>query len=333
MRVKFVPLQPHCFAFGGFEIQMLETFNAIKKLGVEVEKMDFWDKDDNFDIVHLWGLEIAHLNTILWAKRKNKKVVITALLNYMETPVQKMHNFISSYVAKTKYLKRISEMADSVIVLNDKQKEVAIKYYNSYPEKTKIIPIIINSKYYNYKYEEIKDNYFDLEKFILCTGNVCFRKNQYNLAKACIELDNDLIIIGNILEGEQAYADKLERLIDCKKNIKWLKGVKAADNILLNAYKNCSIFALPSFAEVQPTSAIEAAIAHKPLLLANKAYARQKYFNGAKLVNPSSVVDIKKGIISVTNDPLKFCINPKLFEDFREDFVAKKYLDVYNSII
>jgi glycosyltransferase involved in cell wall biosynthesis len=312
---------------------MLQTFDALRKVGVDVEKMDFWDQDDSFDIVHLWGLEMAHLNTVLWAKKKGKKVVITALLNYMETPKEKIYNLVSSHIDKVKFLKRIAGLVDSLVVLNTKQKQVAIKYYNSHPEKTQIIPIIINSDYYNYR-SNGKNLFDNLNDFILTTGNICERKNQYNLAQACMDLKKDLLIIGNALEGEQAYAQKLEKLIGQSENIKWIKGVNVADDILLEAYKTCSAFALPSFAEVQPTSALEAAIAAKPLLLADKEYAHQEYFKGAELVDPSSVDDIKKGIRNVLNSPShKQSVECSVLDEFREEIVGQKYFDLYRSLL
>src|SRR3569623_2271318 len=56
MRVKFFPWQPHCFAFGGFDMQMLDTLDSIKNVGVDASKLDIWSRDNNFDIIHLWGV-------------------------------------------------------------------------------------------------------------------------------------------------------------------------------------------------------------------------------------------------------------------------------------
>lgn len=73
MKVKYAPYQAHCFAFGGFELQMLSAFEAIQECGGEVSKLDPWDRSDNFEVLHCWGLGFPHDENIYWAKRSKKK--------------------------------------------------------------------------------------------------------------------------------------------------------------------------------------------------------------------------------------------------------------------
>lgn len=63
MKIKFVPLKAHCFAFGGFEIQMLSAMQSVNKLGINASPLNPWSRDVDFDILHCWGLEDAHYNT------------------------------------------------------------------------------------------------------------------------------------------------------------------------------------------------------------------------------------------------------------------------------
>src|SRR4051812_48074208 len=83
MKVRVAPLQPHCFAFGGFELQMLDALEAARRAGVAIQQLDPWSRDDAFEIVHVWGLETANASLVMWAKRAGKKVVLTALLPYL----------------------------------------------------------------------------------------------------------------------------------------------------------------------------------------------------------------------------------------------------------
>lgn len=39
--VRVVPFQPHCFAFGGFEVQMLAAMESARTVGVNIAPLDF----------------------------------------------------------------------------------------------------------------------------------------------------------------------------------------------------------------------------------------------------------------------------------------------------
>ncbi len=73
MKVKYIPFQPHCFAFGGFELQMLNTLEAVVNSGVIAEKLNPWGRVNDFEIIHYWGLGFIHFESILWAKHAGKK--------------------------------------------------------------------------------------------------------------------------------------------------------------------------------------------------------------------------------------------------------------------
>ncbi|MEO6289142.1 MAG: hypothetical protein ABIO76_04445, partial [Ginsengibacter sp.] len=97
MKVKYFPFQPHCFAYGGFEVQMLSTLDAVTKAGVEASKLDIWSRDADFDIIHLWGVSPHNFQIIDWAKKTGKSVVATVLMPYHDTIRSKLgyiHRFL-----------------------------------------------------------------------------------------------------------------------------------------------------------------------------------------------------------------------------------------------
>ena len=36
MKISHYPNQPHCFAFGGFDMQMLNVINSVNSIGVDI---------------------------------------------------------------------------------------------------------------------------------------------------------------------------------------------------------------------------------------------------------------------------------------------------------
>jgi len=329
MIIKFLPNQPHCFSFGGFDLQVLNTIKALKKLGVDAEKLDIWDRSNDFDILHCWGLDISHYNNIHYGKLAGKKIVLTALLGYNEDFKSILKWNVSKIIGKARFLDSILRKIDALVVLNNLQSEIAVKHLGIPKEKIYVIPAIINDRYFS---EECESNFLK-GSYVLITGNICLRKNQVNLAKACIKNKLDLVIIGNVLSGEEEYAKELEELCSNNKNITWIKGLQDASKELISYYKDCSVFALPSYDELQPASALEAAALKKPLLLANRKYAKQKYFNNAKLINPSNIDDIAKGLSEILINPHLYVPPQENLIECKPESVAKAHIKMYKEIL
>lgn len=330
IRVKFFPLQSHSLAFGGFEIQMLTLYNNLQQHclnEVEVSKIDVWSRDSNFDIAHFWGLEIGNYNNILWAKNSGKKIVITVLLSYYEQILSVVYDRISKYIGYKKFQMDILKLVDAVVVVNDLQKNVAEKNFKISSEKVFVIPNIIHDTFI-----QEASHIIDEENYILCTGNICARKNQINLAKACKNANIDLIIVGKILPGEEYYAQELEKIVEKSEKIKWIKGLPENSPELVDLVKKCRVFALLSKSETQPISILEAISMNKQLLLSNRKYSYQSYFINAMKVNPDNVSQIENGIKKVFENSNCFRTDPKFLTDFQGNHVAEKYLNVYKYV-
>jgi glycosyltransferase involved in cell wall biosynthesis len=331
-RIRYVPFQPHCFSFGGFDLQMLSALKAVRKYGVDAKPLDPWSRDFDFDILHCWGFDFANYFNILFAIKAGKKVVCTALIGGMTTINDKLRFRISSYIKKARFLLEMAEMLDALVVVNETGHFIANKYFKVPKNKIHIIPHIIDEHYYNQDADTTFTNKYNIRDYVLTSGNVCERKNQINLANACTQKSINLVVIGDVLDGEQAYGEKLAMLAMKAGNIKWIKGFPAHSPLLVSAYKNCSVFALPSHLETQPISALEAAALNKPLLLADKQYAHQKYYKNACLVHPDSIEDIATGLIKVYSDKISYLVPRDILEECRESFVGKSYAAVYEKL-
>ena len=148
MKVKFVQNQPHCFAYGGFEIQMLSTLKAVQEAGVDADKLDPWSRDSDFDVVHLWGLEINHSKILHFAKKDGKKIIVTALFDSYSTPYKKLRHFVSSTVYKARLLREMACEIDKVVVINELEAIIAHKYFDIPYRKIENIPIIVNDAFF-----------------------------------------------------------------------------------------------------------------------------------------------------------------------------------------
>ena len=337
MKVKFLPYQPHCFAFGGFEVQTLSTLQAVQKAGIDASKLDVWDKDSNYDILNCWGLGIANYENVYWANRSGKKVVFSALFPYYETLFEKAKFLASAAIYKVKLMREMAKLADHVIVVNDVQAEVCQRYFSVPSSRISIVPNVVKNQFFEASGQNAPTNQFvtkyNTADYILTTGNVCHRKNQLNLAKACIETDTPLVIIGKVLDGETKYGQQLEKFIEGSSAVKWIRGLEPGSDELIDAYKACKAFALPSFEEQQPISLLEAAAMQKPLLIADRAYAYQKYYANALKVDPASVSSLRAGLYELKTRSEKYIPPFTVVQDCLEVNVGNAYRTVYEQLV
>ncbi|WP_245869415.1 glycosyltransferase [Pontibacter ramchanderi] len=272
-----------------------------------------------------------------WANRSGKKVVISALFPYYETLFEKAKFLASAAIYKVKLMREMARLADHVIVVNDVQAEVCQRYFSVPPSRISIAPNVVKNEFFAASGKTDRPNQFtaryNVADFILTTGNVCQRKNQLNLAKACIETGTPLVIIGKVLDGETKYSQQLEQLIEKSSNVKWIRGLEPGSDELIDAYRACSAFALPSFEEQQPISLLEAAAMQKPLLIADRAYAYQKYYANALKVDPGSVTSLKAGLQELKAQRESYIPPFEVVQDCLEVNVGNAYKTVYEQLM
>ena len=109
MKIRSVPVQPHCFLFGGFDIQMIRTNELLQAFGLDAKPLNPWSKED-FDIVHLWGLEESHRKIIEISKIHGKKIVMSPLLPYVDLKSY-INKFSGRYLKNSKLLNKIDKLS------------------------------------------------------------------------------------------------------------------------------------------------------------------------------------------------------------------------------
>ena len=332
LRVRHYPYQSHSLMFGGFEVQMLSTINAIEnyfKDKVIIEKNNPWNIDSNFDIAHFWGLGFPSYEDIKWARKSNKTVILTALFSYYESNMSKFKYLISSAIGPQKYYKELLNHIDTLVVVSEHQKKIAIKYFNFKPKNIFIIPNIVGDIFFddtNIKRPRI----IPFREYIVSIGNVCSRKNQHKLSEAILLNNQKLVILGNPVIGEEQYTKQFAEFVsENSDNLLWIKGLNANSSKLRNIIKYSSAVALPSYQETQPISLLEAAVLQKPIVVSNLAFAYQKYYQNSRLVNPNSIKSISNGLLDVIENSNRFIAPLENLKDCTSKNVASAYMDIY----
>jgi glycosyltransferase involved in cell wall biosynthesis len=326
--VRVVPLQPHCFAFGGFELQMIAAMESARAAGADVAPLGFWRREADFDVLHLWGLDLQHSNTVKWARAGDKKIVLTALMNHPGWESWLRH-LASLAVGPARLRRPMLAMIDCITVVNQAQARYLVGTVGFPAEKVSVVPNLVDDIFFK---TGPQAGGFGIENYVLCTGNVCPRKNQLALVSACRKLGVPLLLVGNVLTGEEDYGRAVAEAIAVDDGLRWIQGLAPGSVELAGAYRGAAVFALPSHQEQQPISALEAAASGKALVLGNRPYARQEFYAGAVLADPRSADAIAAAIQKALDQPAAHCPPRSVIEQCRKEKVGAIYMAIYQRL-
>jgi len=328
--VRVVPFQPHCFAFGGFEVQMITAMETARAAGTDIAPLDPWRREADFDVLHLWGLAVDHIITIQLARAAHKKIVLTALLPYPSL-LSRLRHLASLAVGPARLRNSVLKAIDCVTVLNQAQAQYLSNTLGFPAEKISIVPNAVDDIFFETAGEA--ENSFGIENYVLCTGNICHRKNQLALVEACKKLGVPLLLVGKTLVGEEDYGRAVAEAMERHGNSRWIQWLPPGSSDLAAAYRHAAIFALPSFDETQPISALEAAAGRKSLVLADRPYAKQEFYENALLTDPHSADSIAKALSKALDRPGAYCPPAATLEKCRRQKVGAAYRAIYDTLI
>jgi glycosyltransferase involved in cell wall biosynthesis len=302
---------------------------SARQAGADVAPLDFWRREADFDVLHLWGLELQHSSTVKWAHAGDKRVVLSALLNYPGWKSAVRH-LASLVVGPARMRRSMLAMIDCVTVVNKEQAKFLVSTIGFPPEKVMVVPNLVEEIFFGTGTKSEVD-VVDVANYVLCTGNVCRRKNQLALVSACQALGVSLVLVGKVLTGEENYGRAVEDVI-VSAGFRWIKGLGPGSLELAAAYSGAAVFALPSHEETQPISALEAAASGKPLVLGDRPYARQEFYAGAALADPHSVKAIAGAIQKTLDHPELYCPPISVIEPCRRKNVGAAYMAIYQRL-
>ncbi|HEV2674625.1 MAG TPA: glycosyltransferase family 4 protein [Aliidongia sp.] len=310
---------------------MLGALAAAREAGADVAQMNPWDRDGSFSILHMWGLESAHYPSAYWANQAGKAIVFSALFPY-SSPLRRIRHWGLTILGQERTRMGMIPWISALTVVNSLQADYARHTLGVPADRIHVIPNII------------EDQFFDpavggepapvsLERYVLCTGNICRRKDQLTLVRACRRLGVPLLLVGSVLTGEEAYGQAVADAMAGRSDMQWIRGLPAGSPELAATYHGAAAFALPSHREQQPISALEAAAAGVPLVLGDRAYARQEFYANAALASPGSEISVANALRKALDAPQRHQPPRETLERCRRATVGAAYAALYAGII
>ncbi len=326
IKVEYFPNQAHCYAFGGFEMQMLDAGAAARNAGINVIYNNPWEREQKATIVHHWGAGYGHINNLKWAKASGQKIVITLLVAYYDNIRARLRGWLGTYLGESVIVKRSLALADLIVVVNEMQATTVKTIFGVTSKKIAIIPNIVSNVFFEAEpVRPLGDGYW------VTSGNVCPRKNQLLAAEAAIAANVPLVIVGNALNGCEEYADKLRRVTANSGLIKWISALPRDSAAYVDLLRKSTGLLLPSRMEQQPITALEMSALGKPIILGDVDYARQDIFKRAVRVPPNSVGAISAALKNVSSGTVSSSTKMEM-EQCRADIVGAKYAAIYDGL-
>ena len=318
---------------GGVQNRIERTVKAIRNENVSVDYFDkFNTVIDQYDVLHVFMLNVESYGLIKLAKAKGKKVVISSIV----TPSGKLQ--LSFYwlirripvMTTYKILFDICRLADSVIVETRREAEFINKYYHVEQSKIHIIPngadvVTSESKVI---YELIgKECEYALE-----VGRFDSNKNQLSVIRALKNTDIEVVFIGGASPSEPDYYERCVKEANGAENIHFLGWIDSKDDIIKSAYANAKALISSSFYETFGLSIVEGAMAGNiPVVSRTLPILEHEVFKKCITFDPNDLDDIRKKTEYAMKQDKSLEFVKAITESFSWEKVANDHIGVYNQ--
>jgi glycosyltransferase involved in cell wall biosynthesis len=173
---------------------------------------------------------------------------------------------------------------------------------------------------------------YGLKDYILHVGHIGpARKNMRTFVKALQTINHPVVLIERILDTGET--PEVLNLIKQMPHVKLIEGLPNESSLLASAYAAAKVFVLPSQFETPGRAALEAALAGANIAITPYGGTKEYFGNYATYVDPNSVESIRKGIVSLLQQPA----NPLLAEHIEQHFtwgrIAQQTLTCYKTTL
>ena len=320
---------------GGVHNRIVRTVNAVRKIGCTVDYFNKFDTNvDEYDILHVFMLDISNLGLMKYAKSKGKKVVLSAVVGLEKGANIDFYWRIRKIPVMTTYklLFQMCELADVIIAETKKEADFIAKYYHVRTEKILVIPNGADTPETNS--QMIFDAIGKGCQYVLEVARFDKNKNQINVIRGLKGTNIEVVFAGGPDFSDNGYYEKCLELGKDAPNIHFLGWLDTNSELLESAYVNAKVLIAPSFHETFGLSIVEGAMAGAvPVISRTLPILDYDVFRNCLVVDPNNPEDIRHQIekaMLIENTPE---FREKIQETFSWTNIAEQHLKLYRSLI
>lgn len=355
MKVAFITRATLFTVPGGDTIQILETADHLRQLGISVETVLSNQKIpyEEFDLLHFFNV-IRPADILFHVRKANKPFVVTPnLVDYSEYDENYRNGFsgwLFQNFSSTEYIKTVARWLLRKDQLRSKQylwkghhKTVSavlrsaemvlpnsIEEHNQlekrYPtsKRHSIIPNGINQKLFSCTDTSQKD-----EQLVICAARIEGIKNQINLIKALNNTSFKLILIGEAAPNHKKYYEQCRQI--AAPNIVFTGRLPQKE--LIHYYQKAKVHVLPSWFETCGLSSLEAAAMGCNVVITDKGFTREYFKDHGFYCDPANIESIYNNVTLAASTKHSVDLQKKISNEFTWAEAAKKTLEAYQSCL
>ncbi|HEV3341438.1 MAG TPA: glycosyltransferase [Pirellulales bacterium] len=293
---------------GGGEVQLQAMARELPQVGVNARLWRPWEESlSAIHCLHLFGSEPEHLSVVEVARQKGIPVVLSPIAWFdLASCWRDATNWRRRGAACTKFLvrsalpklpswrRRLYQAVDLLLPNSQAEAEQLIRYFGVPADRIRVVPNGAERRFASPDSQPFIER-IGYRDFILYAGRIEPRKNQLGFLRAMQGVVVPIVVLGNVVPGQQAYARACRRAAG--PNVQFQAALNHDDPLLASAYAACGCLALTSWYETPGLVALEAAMSGTPLVLPRGGCARE-YFGGlASYVSPSDVEGIRRAVL------------------------------------
>lgn len=278
MKIAFDCHVPFCFAHGGVQIQVEQTMAALKREGVEVCPLPWWDDSISPDLIHFFGkptLSYARL-----VKQKQIRLVVADLLTsqgsrkvWQRLPFRLVCAVDRLLGGKLRHKLgwSVYDLADCCACLTEWEAKLIRTMYGARTARIEIVPNGVERVFLEGQGNQARGDY------LVTTVTITPRKRVVETVKAAALARVKLRVIGKPYHSQDPYHLLfLQALQEARPWVEYVGPIEDRAQ-LAGEYRKAAGFVLLSAMESQSLSALEAAACGCPLLLSDLPWAQSSF--------------------------------------------------------
>ncbi|HHY93497.1 MAG TPA: glycosyltransferase family 4 protein [Firmicutes bacterium] len=341
MRVVLGNLAVGYLLYGGSEVQIERTRDALSDIGVEVVMFSPWEKDlfSGVDVLHWFHVDPGALQVMHAAKRQGVKVVVSSIYWPLHAVWLEQIWSACSHVPRrlgvpldsyASMQRRVLDMADRVLVASGSEGRYLQKVFRVSWAKVRFVPVGTETAFVGADPGPFVREY-GLRDFVLCVGRIEPRKNQLRLLAALADTGISVVMIGDARVAPEYYS---KCLAVGGRNVHFLGSMGHDNPLFRSAYAASRVLAMPSTLETPGLVALEGALAGARLAITERGCTKEYFGSYAEYVNPFSVSSIRSGVFRAMDAPEDRVVKlrARLLSTYSWRAVAERLLSIYEEI-